>query len=84
MIPYLFLAIVAVVANLSTSRATPRLPGFIAALVMGGFVALALYLLALQMHPAVALAVTIIVLMTFIPAVAALLAYRNVKEKQGR
>jgi hypothetical protein len=51
---------------------------------MGGFVALALYLLALQMHPAVALAVTIIVLMTFIPAVAALLAYRNVKERQGR
>ena len=84
MIPYFSLAIVAVVANFSTARATPRLPGFIAALAMGGLVALALYLLALQMHPAVALAVTIVVLMTFIPAVAALLAYRNVKEKQGR
>ena len=84
MIPYLSLAIVAVVANFSTSRATPRLPSVIAALVMGGFVALALYLFALQMHAAVALAVAIIVLMTFIPGVATLLAYRNVKAKQRR
>ncbi|MDM9559665.1 hypothetical protein [Bordetella petrii] len=73
----LLLALASILANLSTQRASPRVPAALGWPLVLALAAGATVLLAGNLSLAVAISVTLLYLMTGIPLVSALLGYRN-------